>query len=95
VLATGGGTPCFFDNMELINEAGTSIFLDVPTTSIAQRLKRSTLNKRPLFSNLAEEQVKEKIQFLRSQRIPFYQKSHHKILGDEISVSGLINLIYS
>jgi shikimate kinase len=40
VMATGGGTPCFFDNMDQINKSGESIFLDVPTKEFANRIKK-------------------------------------------------------
>jgi shikimate kinase len=75
VMATGGGAPCFFDNMKSMNEAGKTIFLDVPGSEIVLRLGRSDLMKRPLFSNLSSEQLKDKIEWLRSQRIRFYEQA--------------------
>ena len=54
----------------LIDEAGYS------AKEIAARVKRPTLNKRPLFENLHNEELKDKIEFLRSQRIPFYKQAH-------------------
>jgi shikimate kinase len=89
VMATGGGTPCFFDNMDQINKAGESFFLDVPTKEIANRIKKSNLNKRPLFENLHEEELKDKIEFLRSQRMGFYQKAHHRIVSDQVNVNDI------
>jgi shikimate kinase len=93
IMATGGGTPCFFDNMEQINKAGKSIFLDVPAHEIATRLKRSSQNKRPLFENLYDEELKAKIESLRSQRIPFYQKAHHHIVSDRVLLTDILPLI--
>jgi len=89
VMATGGGTPCFFDNMDQINKSGESIFLDVPTKEIANRIKKSNLNKRPLFENLHEEELKDKIEFLRSQRMGFYRKAHHRIVSDQVNVNDI------
>jgi len=93
VMATGGGAPCFFDNMETINKSGKSIFLDISAKEIARRIKRSNLNKRPLFENLHDEELKDKIEFLRSQRIPFYQKAHLHLKGEEIQVNELLKLL--
>ena len=90
VMATGGGTPCFFENMKVINEAGKSIFIDVATKEIAKRVKHSSLNKRPLFENLHQEELKDKIEFLRSQRMPFYQQAHVHLKGDKIHLQDLL-----
>ena len=49
VLATGGGTPCFNDNMNLILNNGISIFLDTSLDLIIERVSRNT--KRPMFQN--------------------------------------------
>ena len=55
VVATGGGTPCFFDNMDYIREHGFSIFLDTPLEVIERRLFEE---KRPLIkSHLVKEEV--------------------------------------
>lgn len=95
VMATGGGTPCFFDNMAQLNKAGKSIFFDVPTKEIANRIKKSNLNKRPLFENLNNEELKDKIEFLRSQRIGFYKRAHHQIVSDKIVLADIIPLLQS
>ena len=55
VMATGGGTPCFFDNMKWINQAGKSIFLDVPAREIVRRMERTSLLERPLLGSLPLE----------------------------------------
>lgn len=50
VLATGGGTPCFHDNMALLNQAGITLWLDVPVTTLAARLAPEEVAKRPLMA---------------------------------------------
>jgi shikimate kinase len=95
VMATGGGTPCFFDNMEILNKAGKSIFFDVPTKEIAGRIKKSQLNKRPLFENLHDEELKDKIEFLRSQRLRFYKMAHHRIVSEQVLLTDIIPLLQS
>jgi shikimate kinase len=50
VLATGGGTPCFHDNMALLNYAGPTLWLDVPLAVLAARLPPQEVAKRPLIA---------------------------------------------
>src|SRR5258708_15000387 len=50
VMATGGGTPCFYDNLKFINQTGKSIFLDVPAREIVKRIKKAELMERPLLA---------------------------------------------
>ena len=50
VLATGGGTPCFQDNMALLNRAGITLWLDVPVAELAARLAPEEVAKRPLIA---------------------------------------------
>ena len=49
VIATGGGTPCFFDNMDKMNEAGVVIYLKMSTDHLAERLEAEK-DSRPLLA---------------------------------------------
>jgi shikimate kinase len=91
VMATGGGAPCFFDNMSLMNQSGLSIFLDVPASEIARRLQQTNLTERPLFSKLSSDQLKDKIEWLRSQRISFYRQAKHTAVSP-VNLEQLIKL---
>jgi len=54
VMATGGGTPCFFGNMEIMKNTGTTVFINTPIETIKRRLQQDTI--RPLMqSNTLEE----------------------------------------
>lgn len=92
-MATGGGAPCFFDNMNAMNHAGKTIFLDVPATTIAERLQATDLMQRPLFARLSSEQLKDKIEFLRSQRLPFYKQAQLTFLQAEITADYIVSNI--
>jgi len=83
VLATGGGAPCFFDNIEAMNASGKTFFIDVPAREIASRLMKTNLTERPLLAKLDPDQLKDKIEFLRSQRISFYKQAQHTVLSLE------------
>jgi len=90
VLATGGGAPVFFDNMEFMNKIGQTIFLDVPAREIANRILRSNKEERPLLAKLAPDELKDQIEFLRSQRIRFYNQATYKLSADTILVEDVL-----
>jgi shikimate kinase len=77
VMATGGGAPCFFKNMDLINKSGTSIFLDVPVIEIVERIRKTNVEERPLLSAGGVDGLKGNIDLMRTNRISFYQRAHH------------------
>ncbi len=93
VMSTGGGAPCFHNNMSLMNNSGKTIFLDVPAKEIGDRLELTGLTERPLFARLSPDQLKDKIEFLRSQRIAFYKQANFIFEGADISVEQMISKI--
>ena len=89
VIATGGGTPCFFDNMEFIKENGVSIFLNVDVEDIAKRIYKAKGNNRPLLDkNNSEEVIKNEIKNTYENRLSIYKKADLQVDG-EINVSQL------
>jgi shikimate kinase len=93
VMATGGGTPCFFGNMELINSAGTSIYLETSLPIIASRFDSKQKDLRPMFSNVVDADVEEFLTKLLQIRKPFYEQSHFKVNGDTITAWEIIQLV--
>ena len=71
IVATGGGATCFFDNMDRINEAGISIYLDTPVDLIVQRLMRKNQD-RPLYQQASPEALNEKLTQTFWQRKKYY-----------------------
>lgn len=74
IIATGGGTPCFYNNMELMNQHGITIYLKQPLEILYQRLKKQNLN-RPLLYGLNSTELQKKIDQLINERECFYEKS--------------------
>lgn len=75
IISLGGGTPCFFDNMEVVNQAGTSVYLKPSEEVLLRRLSKGK-HKRPLLAQKSDEEI---LQFMREQlawREPFYLKAH-------------------
>ena len=92
ILATGGGAPCFFDNMELMNESGFCVFLDVDVTSLVNRLIHAK-TERPLIKGKSPEELHEFIEGLLAKRRPFYEKAKYILTGSEISANQVISLL--
>jgi shikimate kinase len=94
VVSTGGGTPCFFDNMDFIQRNGLSIFLEVSTGELLRRLKSSRKNERPLI-NLEEEErtLLDALDKKYRNRLSFYQRAHFTIKDDRIGVEMVLEAI--
>lgn len=89
VIATGGGAPCFFDNMEVINRTGTSIYLKGTPRIIAERLKQSKV-ERPLIKGKNYEELVAFIDETLTKRENWYKQANviiefdHDISVDEV-----------
>ena len=77
VVAMGGGLPCFFDNMDVIQRTGISVFLDVPVESLAKRIRQHALDDRPLLSNIQDLEAELSRKY--EQRLPYYSKATLRI----------------
>lgn len=76
VIATGGGAPCFFDNMDLIQRQSCSVYLEVPFDELAQRLFAQGVAKRPLLEGVATREALVKLLEEKfTYRLPYYQKA--------------------
>ena len=74
LVACGGGTPCFFDNMEYMNSRGTTVFLNTPIPRLHSRLMRGR-HKRPLIANKSDEELLEFITTALAARMEHYKKA--------------------
>ena len=81
VISVGGGTPCFFDNMEYMNAAGETVFLDVDIKVLFRRLKVAK-QQRPLLDGKTDEELMLFIQEALQARLPFYTKAKHVFNGE-------------
>jgi len=73
VVATGGGLPCFFDNMEWMNANGETVYLQMEPAQLVSRLHNR--QKRPLIANMDDEQLLEFIKLKLLERDPFYTQA--------------------
>ncbi|GAB3937974.1 shikimate kinase [Larkinella terrae] len=81
VVATGGGMPCFHNNMAYIKETGFSIFLDVAPEQLLDRMLRHNLDDRPLF-NRQDPTLLENLRQKYTDRRFFYTQADLIIPGE-------------
>lgn len=74
IIATGGGMPCFFDNMDFMNANGCTIFLNSSIDVLFHRLKSET-DKRPLLKGLSDEALRVFISQKLENRLKYYEKA--------------------
>ena len=83
VVACGGGTPCFFDNMEIMNSRGITVFLDASQDVLFCRLKQAAAN-RPLVAGKSDDELRQTIAEGLERRMPFYSKAVIKLDGSRL-----------
>ena len=74
VVSTGGGAPCFFDNMDVMNEKGLTIYLNRNKEKTIWRLLKGQY-KRPLIADLSPEELEHFYDERLETRKPFYEKA--------------------
>ena len=77
IYATGGGYPCWEDNMECLRELGTSIYIRWSPEHLAKRLSLTDLSERPVLQGRTEEELLAFIAPQLEAREPFYSKANH------------------
>jgi shikimate kinase len=86
VMATGGGAPCFFDGINVINNSGVSVFLNESISTLAERVKNKT--DRPLLSSVNEQELISTLEKTFSARIAVYSEA--KIVVDNPTVESVL-----
>ena len=95
ILALGGGTPCYGNNMELINNSNSnSFYLQASVNKLSQKLI-SKREKRPLVASLDDEQIFEYVGKHIFERRQFYEKAKYTIKTDNKKKSEIVNEIKS
>ncbi|MCK9206455.1 MAG: shikimate kinase [Salinivirgaceae bacterium] len=92
VVATGGGAPCFFDNMEQMNKHGISVYIKLTPKALLSRL-RNAKEQRPLLKYKNEEELLEFITQMLQKRESFYLKAMLNIEGIGLTASDILRVI--
>lgn len=83
IVSCGGGTPCFFDNMEFMNSRGVTLCLNASLECTVRRLLCAK-NKRPIVEGKTADELPSFISTHLKDRAPFYNKAHYQIDSDLI-----------
>lgn len=92
VIATGGGAPCFFDNIDLMNTTGKTIYLNIDPKILADRLLKSKTD-RPLIKGKSKEELVFFIDETLKKRNQFYKQATFEITKPDIDLDELKLLI--
>ena len=96
VVSCGGGTPCFFDNMDYMNQLGETIYLKASPETLHTHLKMGK-GVRPLLLNKTPEEVEIFIREQLKLREPFYNKAKHiidiNVMDDFDKINGMVQQI--
>ena len=92
ILSCGGGTPCFFNNIEFMKKSGKVIWLNTAVDVLRQRLQRERLS-RPLIADVTEEDLQRYIIRKLSERRMYYQQADVTVSEDTTHLDELIRIL--
>lgn len=92
VIATGGGAPCFFDNIELMNRTGKTIYLNIDPKILASRLLKSKI-ERPLIKGKSKDELVRFINETLKKRNVFYTQAKYQINESDVDLDEVMKTI--
>jgi shikimate kinase len=93
VMACGGGLPCYFNNIDYMNQSGTTVWINTPVDTIFQRLIREKEN-RPLIKGLTDEQLKSYISKKFADRRIYYEQADVMMDEEPVQLEKLVEKIF-
>ena len=90
MIACGGGTPCFYDNIDYMNCVGDTVFLDVCPAVLFRRLKIAK-SKRPLLSDKTDKELMTFIGEALEKRLPYYTRARFRFNAEGLETSRQIS----
>ena len=93
VMATGGGTPCFYNNIDYLKKQGTVVWINCSTDCLYNRLIKEK-NKRPLIKNISDRDLKSYIIKKYSGRKIYYQQATVILPEEVITLENLVSKIF-
>jgi len=92
VISTGGGLPCFNNNMELMRKIGIVIYLEASVGTIYNRFEKSNV-PRPLLAGLPKEEAIRKIETHLAEREPFYKQANITFSAENVNLDVLLQIL--
>jgi shikimate kinase len=93
VISTGGGTPCFNKNLEIMRDSGTVIYLELEQKALVSRLANSKRKDRPMLDNIGTLELNNFVENKMKERVQFYEKAHIKLNAMSIDIKLLAEKI--
>ncbi|MDR2382488.1 MAG: shikimate kinase [Prevotellaceae bacterium] len=87
VISTGGGLPCFNGNMDIMNNTGMTVYMDVSVEELAARLQASK-TIRPVLQNRSGHELVDFIRENLEKRRPFYEQARIRFNADPMDTEG-------
>ena len=92
VVACGGGTPCYYNNMELMKNNGVTVYIKMSVDSLFSRLSVDK-DQRPLIANKTDDELKAFIARQLEKREDFYQQAQYVVKGKNLDVDELASFV--
>ena len=92
VISTGGGTACYFDNMDWMNQHGLTVFLRISQKAVVDRLVHAK-RKRPLTEGKSEEELVAFVEQHYTGRLPFYEQARITVKAEDLDLDSLMKQI--
>lgn len=93
VMACGGGAPCYFNNIDYMNQAGTTVWINAPSGILFERLIKEK-NKRPLIKDLTEDQLRNFIHKKFADRKIYYEQANIVVDEEPVELEKIIQKIF-
>lgn len=93
IMACGGGTPCYFNNIDYMNQSGTSVWINTPLETLFSRLVHQK-SKRPLIRDLSDDQLRGFISKKFSDRRMYYEQAELVVDEEPVELDKLIETIF-
>lgn len=90
IISTGGGVPCFANNIEIMKQSGTIIYLQLDNKSLANRLRNSKKQDRPLIAGMSDTELDNFIFTKMHEREPFYNQADLIVNTINLNIAELV-----
>ena len=92
IISVGGGTPCYYNNLQKMKQAGTVCYLRVSWQQLAMRASLEN-NKRPLFEGLNQQDLAKSLEARFAWRLPIYEQANLIVQGDELPALEIADVL--
>ena len=90
IVATGGGTPCFHNNMELMNSTGKTIYIKFSPDDLKTRIQLSSQNSRPLVVGKNDDELLQFVCENLTKREKYYEQANFIVMGSDEEIAKRI-----